>query len=59
MPKMCARGRELITLALARPALLRGPHKDEMYDKAGEQIQPAFNKGLHTLWQTHRVRHVS
>lgn len=59
MPKICAPRRKQIALTLAGPAVLRRPHEDEMDHKAGKQIQPAFNKGPHALWQTRYVRHVS
>jgi hypothetical protein len=58
MPNAGARSRELIPLALARPALRRGPHEDEMDDEAGKQIQPVLDKSLHALWQAPQVRHV-
>ena len=59
VPDAGAPGCKLIALALAWPVVLGGSHEDEMDNKASEQIQPAFNKSMHALWQARHVRHVS
>ena len=59
MPNAGAPRCKQIALTLAWPAEPRRPHEDEMDDEAGEQIQLAFDKSPHALWQTQHVRHVA